>query len=92
MVKNLPAMWETQVQSLGWEDPLEKGMIIHSSIFAWEIPRTEECGELQSMQYTTYKSSLGFDKYTRTTQSHETTKYRKFKSFRPSQVCSYISH
>ena len=38
MVKNLPAMWETWVQSLGWEDPLEKGMTTHSSILAWRIP------------------------------------------------------
>ena len=38
MIKNLPAMWETLVQSLGWEDPLEKGMGTHSSIFAWRIP------------------------------------------------------
>ena len=42
MVKNLPGMQETQVQSLGWEDPLEKGMATHSSILAWEIPWTEE--------------------------------------------------
>ena len=40
-VKNLPAMQETQIQSLGWEDPLEKGMATHSSIFAWRIPWTE---------------------------------------------------
>ena len=39
-VKNLPAMQETGVQSLGWEDPLEKGMATHSSILAWRIPRT----------------------------------------------------
>ena len=45
-VKNLPAMWETQVRSLGWEDPLEKGMATHSSILAWKIPRTEEPGGL----------------------------------------------
>ena len=38
MVKNLPAMWKTWVQSLGWEDPLEKGMATHSSILAWRIP------------------------------------------------------
>ena len=44
-VKNLPAMQETQVQSLGWEDLLEKEMATHSSI-AWEIPRTEETGAL----------------------------------------------
>ena len=42
MVKNLSAMRETRVQSLGWEDPLEKGMAIHSSILAWRIPWTEE--------------------------------------------------
>ena len=48
MVKNPPAMQETWVQSLGWEDPLEKGMAAHSSILAWEIPRTEEPGGLQS--------------------------------------------
>ena len=48
MVKNLPAMQETRVRSLGWEDPLENRMAIHSSI-AWRIPWTEEPGELQSM-------------------------------------------
>ena len=41
MVKNLPAMWETCVWSLSWEDPLEKGMATHSSILAWRIPWTE---------------------------------------------------
>ena len=40
LVKNLPAIWETWVQSLGWEDPLEKGRAIHSSILAWRIPCT----------------------------------------------------
>ena len=49
MVKNLPAMQETRVQSLCGEDPLEKGIATHSSILAWEIPRTEEPGGLQSM-------------------------------------------
>ena len=48
-VKNLPARQETRVQSLGWEDPLEKEMATHSSILAWEIPWTEEPGRLQSM-------------------------------------------
>jgi len=48
-VKNLPAMQETWVQSLGQEDPLEKGVAVHSSIFAWRIPWTEEPGRLQSM-------------------------------------------
>ena len=49
MVKRLPAMQETQVQSLGWEDPLEKEMTIHSSILAWRIPWTEEPGGLYPM-------------------------------------------
>ena len=48
-VKNLPAMRETQVRSLGQEDPLEKEMATHSSILASEIPWTEEAGRLQSM-------------------------------------------
>ena len=49
LVKNLPAMWETWVQSLGWEDPLEEGMATHSSILVWRIPWTEEPGGPQSM-------------------------------------------
>ena len=49
MVKNLPAVQETQVQSLGQEDPLEEGMATHSSVLAWRIPRTEEASSLQSM-------------------------------------------
>ena len=48
-VKNLPAMQETWIQSLGWEDLLEKGMAAHRSILAWKIPWTEELGRLQSM-------------------------------------------
>ena len=49
MVKNLPAMWEMWVESLGWEEPLEKEMATHSSVFAWKIPWTEEPDGLQSM-------------------------------------------
>ena len=49
LVKNLPAMQEIQVQSLGWEDLLEKEMATHFSILAWKIPWTEEPGRLQSM-------------------------------------------
>ena len=49
MVKRLPAMWETRVQFLGWEDPLEKEMATHTSTFAWKIPWTEEPDRLQSM-------------------------------------------
>ena len=49
MVKSLPAMWETQVQFLSWEDPLEREMAIHSSILAWKIPWTEEPARLYSL-------------------------------------------
>ena len=48
-LKRLPAMQETWVQSLGWEDPLEKEIATHSSILAWKIPWTEEPGRLQCM-------------------------------------------
>ena len=50
MVKSLPAMQETWVQFVGWEDPLEKEMSTHASILAWEIPQTEEPGGLESME------------------------------------------
>ena len=59
MVKNLPAMPETRVQSLGQEESLEKGMVIHSSILAWRIPWTEEPGELQVHGVTKSQTWLG---------------------------------
>ena len=49
IVKNLPAMWETSVRSLGWKEPLEEGMTTYSSILAWRIPWTKEPDGLQSM-------------------------------------------
>ena len=49
LVKNLPAVQESWVRSLEWEDPLEERMATHSSILAWRIPRTEELGGLQSL-------------------------------------------
>ena len=49
MVKHLPTMWEIQILSLGWEDPLEKAMATHFSTLAWKIPWTEKPGRLQSM-------------------------------------------
>ena len=57
-VKNSPAMWETWVRSLGWEDPLEEGMVTHSSILAWKIPWTEKPGGLQSMGVTKSQTRL----------------------------------
>ena len=64
MIKNLPAMWETWVWSLGWEHPLEEGMATHSSILAWRIPWTEEPGGLQSMG----SQRVGHDWATKRTQ------------------------
>ena len=49
-VKRQSTMWETWVQFLGWEDPLEKEMAVHSSTISWKIPWTEEPGKLQSME------------------------------------------
>ena len=68
MVKNLPAMQETQVQSLGWEDPLEKGMATYPSIPAWRIPWTEEPGGCYSpwgckASDTTERPTLAFFSY-----------------------------
>ena len=49
MIKNPPTMWETMVQYLGWNDPLEKGTTTHSSVLAWRIPWMEEAGRLQTL-------------------------------------------
>ena len=57
-VKRLSTMWETQVRSLGWEDPLEKGMTIPSSTIAWRIPWTEELGRLHSVGLTKSRTWL----------------------------------
>ena len=58
LVKNLPAMQETQVQSVGWEEPLEKEMATHSSNPAWEIPWTEKPDGLQSMMLQKSRTQL----------------------------------
>ena len=63
-VKNLPTMQETWVQSLGWEDPLEKGMATHSSILAWRIPWTEESGGLLISQKITRKTVMEIQLFT----------------------------
>ena len=58
VVKNLPAMQETWVQSLGWEDVLKKEMAAHSSVIAWEIPWTEEPGRVQSRSFQKSRTQL----------------------------------
>ena len=62
LVKNLPAMWETWVWSLGWDDPLKKEMDTHSSILSWRILRTEESGGLESIR----SQRVGHDRVTNT--------------------------
>ena len=73
MVKNLPVMQEPWVQSLSWEDPLEKEMATHSSILAWRIPWTEDSGGLQS----TGSQGVG---HNRVTNFHFHCKYRSYLS------------
>ena len=72
MVKNLPAVWETQVQFLGWKKPMEKGMATHSSILAWRIPQTEEPDGLQTMGLQRGRQ----DWATNTPNTHTHTKHR----------------
>ena len=67
MVKSLPAMQETRVRILGWEDPLEKGMAAHSSILAWRSPWKEEPGGLQSLR----SHRVGHDSATSLSFKHE---------------------
>ena len=72
MVKNLPAMQKTQAWSLGWENPLEKGMATHSSILAWRIPWTEEPGGLQFMRLQRGGHDWGTNTFTlRRASSHQ---------------------
>ena len=60
-VKRLPTMWETRLQSLGWEDPLQKEMATHSSTRAWRIPWTEEPSRLQTMELQSQTRLSNFD-------------------------------
>ena len=76
MVKNPPAMQEMWVQSLGWEDPLEKEMATHSSILDWRIPRTEEPGGLQSVGSQSWTQPSNFRPETR-----DGTNLKYFKIF-----------
>ena len=69
-VKRLPTMWKTWVQSMGWEDPLEKEMATHSSILAWKIPWTEEPGRLQSMGSQRVRTQLSNFTFTFKRQKH----------------------
>ena len=70
MVKNPPAMQETQVQSLGGKDPLEKEMATHSSILAWEIPLTAEPGRLQSIGSQRVRHNLATKQQKRGCEGH----------------------
>ena len=70
MLKNLPAMQETWVPSLGWEDPLEEGMATHFSILAWRIPWTGEPGVLQSIGLQKVEHNMRLSMYACTTWNH----------------------
>ena len=87
MVKNLPARWKTQVQFLGWEDPLEKGMATHCTILAWRIPWTGEPGELQSMGSQRVGHDWLSDYYTHT---HTHTHTRMYRSCYVSLFAAYL--
>ena len=82
MVKSLPVMQETPVRSLGWEDPLEKGMTIHSNILAWRIPQTEEPGGLPVTVHGVTKSQP------RLSDQHFPSCFKKKKS--KFYKCSYL--
>ena len=73
IVKNLPAMWETWVWSLGWEDPLKEGMATHSSILSWRIPRDR--GAWQATVHRTVKGGHGW------ATKYSTTQHRQLKNF-----------
>ena len=85
--KNLPAMQETQVRSLGWEDPLEKGVATHSSILAWEISRTEEPGRL----HTLHRVLKEWDLATKQLPSMHRTALRRWMWHQISSVISTIT-
>ena len=61
-LKHLPAMWETQVRSLGWEDPLEKEMATHSSVLAWRIPWTEESQRVNTTERLHFHFQVGSER------------------------------
>ena len=87
-VKNPPAIWETWVQSLVWEDSLAKGMATHSSILAWRIPWTEELGRLQSMRSQRLRYSW-VTKHTHThTHTHTPVKTHRNKS--EFYICQFL--
>ena len=92
MVKNLPEMQETWVWSLGWEDPLEKGMATHSSILAWRIPWTKEPGGLQSMGVTKSWTWLSEQYFLSTTLNNMETFIHKYLNLRQCLLTSAHEH
>ena len=81
-VNNLPAMWETCVRSLGWEDPLENRMATHSSILAWRSPWTEEPGGLLSMGL----QRAGHNRVTNTHKNSKTSEREHVQTHIPEKV------
>ena len=81
MVKNLPAMQETRVPSLGWESPLEKGMIARSSMLAWRIPWTEGPGGLQSIGLQTVRQDRATNPFTLLTFQNMKIRFQSSQSW-----------
>ena len=88
MVKNLPAMQEMQVWSLGQEDPLDKGMATHSSILSWRIPWSEEPGALQSMELQRVRHDWATNTHTPSWQAHINKLFQKLFKFDTERVPS----
>ena len=88
MVKNLPAMQEAWVQSLGWEDPLEEGMATHFSILAWRIPWTEELAWLQPMGCKESDMTKHISEIQASTERKTASNQRKLKSKSKAKVKS----
>ena len=86
-VKNLPVMRDTWVRSLGWEDPLEKGMATHSSILTWRTPQTEEAGGLQSMG----SQRVGHDRATTPPHTHTTECYSAIKKYEKYEILPFVT-
>ena len=88
MVKKVPAIQETRVRSLGQEDPLEKGMVTHSSILAWRMPGTEEPGRLQSMGL----ERVGHDRVTNTFLLRQFGSIEKSWNLELGGSCFWVCH
>ena len=91
MVKSLSEMWETWVQSLNWEDPLEEGIAPHSSTLAWKIPWTEKPGGIRSMGSQGVRHDLETEQHD-TLYTHEFSHYPQTQGFSVSEAAFIFFH